>query len=159
MTTITTSRSRWSTSFRFGGGVGGGGVPCFHTRNSRYIAQQGFSSFVFPRFLIFCIFLRPNDQDKQHFKDTLGTKKRWPMAVVVGTLMDFEFYCPPHCHSFSLNYLPVTNRLKGLGMTPFEPPDVSGWDLQTVWTADRLTSAHDFMQTFVRRIVINGCHQ
>lgn len=94
-------------------------------------------------------------QDKQHFKDTLGTKKRWPMAVVVGTLMDFEFYCPPHCHSFSLNYLPVTNRLKGLGMTPFEPPDVSGWDLQTVWTADRLTSAHDFMQTFVRRIVIN----
>ena len=23
-------------------------------------------------------------QDKEHFKDTLGTKKRWPLAVVVG---------------------------------------------------------------------------
>lgn len=39
-------------------------------------------------------------------------------------------------------------------MMPFEPPDVSGWDLNTVWTADRITAAHDCMQRFVRRIVL-----
>ena len=61
---------------------------------------------------------------------------------------------PSHCHEFALNQGPAKTWSQKVGMMPFEPPDVSGWDLNTVWTADRITAAHDFMQRFVRRIVL-----
>ena len=39
---------------------------------------------------------------------------------------------------------------KKLGMEPFEPADVSGWDLDVVWTLDRLQQAHKFFNGPVR---------
>ena len=55
-------------------------------------------------------------QDREHFLDRLGEKKRWPLAVLIGTLIDFPDISP----NIALKYA------KKLGMEPFEPADVSG---------------------------------
>lgn len=39
-----------------------------------------------------------------------------------------------------------------VGMPAFEPQDVSGFDLDTVWTLDRLTKAHEFRSEVVQWI-------
>jgi hypothetical protein len=41
-------------------------------------------------------------------------------------------------------------NVRQVGMRPFEPPDVSGWDLDSVWTNDRITKAHEFLHDNVR---------
>ena len=53
------------------------------------------------------------------FKDKLGTKKRWPMAVVLGAYTDWP----------GLEKIDRWAKLGQVGMDPFEPQDVSGWRL------------------------------
>ena len=53
------------------------------------------------------------------FKDKLGMKKRWPMAVVLGAYTDWP----------KLQNVDRWAKLGQVGMEPFEPQDVSGWRL------------------------------
>ena len=53
------------------------------------------------------------------FKDKLGTKKRWPIAVVLGAYTDWPV--PESIDRWA--------KLGQVGMDPFEPQDVSGWRL------------------------------
>merc|ERR1712196_597219 len=43
-----------------------------------------------------------------------------------------------------------TRTLWYLGMPAFEPQDVSGWDLDTVWTVDRMTQTHMFLDQIMK---------
>ena len=78
-------------------------------------------------------------EDKKHFLSTLGKKKRWPMAAIIGPIIDLDLL-----GSYSTNW--VYQKLSNVGMPPFEPQDVSGFDLDNVWTLDRLTKAHEFAE-------------
>jgi len=84
--------------------------------------------------------------DRQHFSETLGHKKRWPLALMLGTIMDFDLYKPGwdcwKCQSAKW----ANAEANKLGMRPFSPPDVAGWDLDSIWVASHLTAAHDFLQ-------------
>jgi uncharacterized protein (DUF1800 family) len=87
-------------------------------------------------------------EDKTYFQDTLGTKKRWPMAVVLEPVIDLDFLHIKRndgSNVWSAHW--VKNKLNEVGMRPFEPQDVSGFALDTVWTLDRLTKAHKFLET------------
>lgn len=81
-------------------------------------------------------------EDKPHFKDTLGQKSRWPKSLIFGPCMDFD--------------IPMTLQqwmtwTKNVGMPAFEPQDVSGYDLDDVWTLDRVAYAHEFLSTKATR--------
>jgi len=84
--------------------------------------------------------------DRQHFSETLGHKKRWPLALMLGTMMDFDLYKPGwecwNCQSAQW----ANAAANKLGMMPFSPPDVAGWDLESIWVATHLTAAHDFLE-------------
>jgi hypothetical protein len=83
-------------------------------------------------------------EDKKHFKDSLGTKQRWPLAVLVEAMTDFDLLSNGRSESW------FASKANELGMRPFEPPDVSGWELDSVWTLDRITKAHEFLHYNVR---------
>lgn len=86
-------------------------------------------------------------QDKSYFRDTLGQVKRWPLSMILGPVIDMNI------NTISSNTL---RKWAGkVGMTPFEPQDVSGFDLDSVWTSDRLSSAHDFLDRMVGPVAKN----
>ena len=64
------------------------------------------------------------------FKYSLGIKKRWPLSVVLGAAIDFDI---PMNHNQLMNYATT------VGMTLFDPQDVSGWDISNVWTLNRIS--------------------
>lgn len=90
-------------------------------------------------------------RDKIHFRDTLGKKKRWPLAMIVEPLIDHNMLYSGWRPSNS--FQTWTDHANSVGMKPFEPQDVSGFSLHSVWTLDRLTKAHEFMQVGGRAAV------
>ena len=88
-------------------------------------------------------------QDKVFFREGLGKKKRWPLAVILGHLTDFTMK-----HSDRVDKMvQITNSV---GMRPFEPQDVSGFSLENVWTLDRLKKMHDFLLSWVLPAVVHS---
>ncbi|CAD7938576.1 unnamed protein product [Amoebophrya sp. A120] len=81
-------------------------------------------------------------QDQAHFRDTLGTKTRWPHAVIFGAWTEFQPDGMDRSHAVW--------RMTQVGMQPFEPQDVSGYDLHSVWTLDRISAAHKFLEQKVK---------
>eukprot|EP00854_Cymbomonas_tetramitiformis_P003337 gene3337-4195_t len=79
-------------------------------------------------------------EDKPNFKGTLGQKSRWPTAVIFGPWADFDV---------EMSVWRGSNWNKLVGMPIFEPQDVSGFDLDNVWTLDRVSSAHEWLDTKV----------
>eukprot|EP00854_Cymbomonas_tetramitiformis_P013729 gene13729-16225_t len=75
-------------------------------------------------------------EDKPNFKDTLGQKSRWPKSLISGPYMDFDL-------PMTLQQMKTWTR--NVGMPAFEPQDVSGYDIDDVWTLDRVSNAHDFL--------------
>jgi hypothetical protein len=71
-------------------------------------------------------------QDKTHFLDTFGKKKRWPFAILIESFINYgEPVNENDCSCRSL-YSPccfnsAVNQASGVGMMPLEPPDVAGW--------------------------------
>eukprot|EP00392_Amoebophrya_sp_AT5.2_P010682 g10747.t1 len=60
--------------------------------------------------------------DKANFLDTLGTKPRWPHGVIFGAWTEFQPLA-------GMDRSHAAWRLTQVGMQPFEPQDVSGYDL------------------------------
>ena len=84
------------------------------------------------------------------FKDRLGTKKRWPMAVILGAYTDWP----------RVQKIDKWQQLGKVGMDPFEPQDVSGWSLSNVWTDGRLKHLNDLLYgAFRDSATANGCGQ
>lgn len=75
-------------------------------------------------------------QDKEYFQSTLGTKKRWPYAVIFGMTQE---------HGLDPGIDTLDSILTRVGMKQFEPQDVSGWSLDDVWTIGRLASMHKIL--------------
>lgn len=84
------------------------------------------------------------------FKTGLGTKKRWPLAVLLGDITDFDI---------SINQWQFRDWAEKVGMKPFEPQDVSGWSLENVWTSNRISEAHNFLTHFQTREMIRSIKQ
>eukprot|EP00391_Amoebophrya_sp_Ameob2_P002597 CAMPEP_0179009312 /NCGR_PEP_ID=MMETSP0795-20121207/16205_1 /TAXON_ID=88552 /ORGANISM="Amoebophrya sp., Strain Ameob2" /LENGTH=1536 /DNA_ID=CAMNT_0020704501 /DNA_START=63 /DNA_END=4673 /DNA_ORIENTATION=- len=82
-------------------------------------------------------------QDKANFLDTLGTKPRWPHGVIFGAWTEFQPLA-------GMDRSHAAWRLTQVGMQPFEPQDVSGYDLHSVWTLDRISAAHQFLEQKVK---------
>lgn len=92
-------------------------------------------------------------QDKGNFRDTLGTKKRWPLATIIEPMIDYDIFS---ARSFANAETWAPTWATKVGMTPFEPQDVSGFDLDTVWTLDRLAKAHEFREDIVQWIAYDS---
>jgi len=84
-------------------------------------------------------------EDKVNFYDTLGHKTRWPKAVLYGAITDLDLDMPQKTVRWWADYF---------GQTPFEPQDVSGDDLDNVWTTTRLSQAGGFFSRPVYRDVM-----
>jgi hypothetical protein len=84
-------------------------------------------------------------QDRHNFKESLGHKKRWPLALVLGVMIDFDLYKPGwdcwECQSAEWAY----KQTRAVGMEPFNPPDVAGFDLDSIWISTHITAAHEFL--------------
>jgi len=90
-------------------------------------------------------------QDKANFYDTLGSKDRWPSGMLFGAAIDSPLGETDSMYvNRSLGYGDDTKitfdtlrqRLIDVGMEPFLPPGVDGWNLHEVWTLDRLSETH-----------------
>jgi hypothetical protein len=60
-----------------------------------------------------------------------------PVPYLAGTWTDFDL---------GLSVSQGNSWSSRVGMPPFEPQDVSGFDIDTVWTLDRLSQVHAFLQ-------------
>jgi len=88
-------------------------------------------------------------QDKIFFREGLGKKKRWPLAVVLGHMTDFTM-------KFSNDVKKLVDVTASVGMSPFEPQDVSGFSLENVWTLDRLQKMHAFLESWVQPAITDA---
>lgn len=86
------------------------------------------------------------------FYHSLGTKKRWPINVLYGAIMDFDL---KNAEGGS-NSLGIRNWSARVGMSLFNPPDVSGWDIDDVWTLNRLSDVHLYLDTKVKSKILKG---
>ena len=71
------------------------------------------------------------------------------LATIIEPIIDYDIF---NARSFANPESWAPTWANKVGMPAFEPQDVSGFDLDTVWTLDRLTKAHEFRSSIVQWI-------